>query len=289
MNNTTEIDKIGIYQILNKINGKLYIGSTSESFRKRFNLHKYHLRNDKHKNSHLQYAWNKYGEESFEFSIIEISEIKEEVLDREQYYIDSFDFENLYNINPFASGGLQFDEETLAKRAKTLSKLNKDRSDRYILWKNEILSNENLSEIEMNLFNLWKNRKPWNKGLKYESTDHLKVPKKKKGDRSNDIETKRNNAPEIEVYKDNILLGIFRSAKDLEEFSLTDECKFNVESRFKGEERMGTPSRKLRAPNINVSCRTGKPYKGLIFKFKCRETAPLIGDNQCESDKNGRR
>lgn len=61
---------------------------------------------------------------------------------------------------------------------------------------------------------------------------------------------------------------MFRSAKDLEEFSLTSECNFKVESRFKGEERMGTPSKKLRAPNINVSCRTGKPYKGLIFKFK---------------------
>ena len=31
---------------------------------------------------------------------------------------------------------------------------------------------------------------------------------------------------------------------------------------------MGAPSKKLRAPNINVSCRTGEPYKGLIFKFK---------------------
>ena len=268
MENTTEINKIGIYHILNKINDKLYIGSTIESFRKRFNLHKYQLRNNKHKNSHLQHAWNKYGEDNFEFLIIEICDNKEIVLDREQYYIDSKDFENLYNINPFATGGLQFSEETLQKRANTLSKLNKERSERYKLWVDKILSDENLSENELNLFNIWKNRIPWNKGKKYDSTDHLKVPKKKSGNRINDIETKRNKAPEIEVYKDNILLGTFRSAKDLEEFSLTEECEFKVESRFKGKERMGTPSKKLRAPNINVSCRTGNPYKGLIFKFK---------------------
>ena len=268
MENIAEIDKIGIYRILNKTNDKLYIGSTAESFRRRFNLHKHQLRNNKHKNSHLQHAWNKYGEDNFEFLIIEICDYKEIVLEREQYYIDSIDFENLYNINPFATGGIQFSDETLQKRANTLSKLNRERSERYKLWCNKILSNENLSEKELDLFNIWKNRIPWNKGKKYDSTNHLKVPKKIKGDRTKDIETKRNKAPEIEVYKNNKLLGVFRSAKDLEEFSLTSECNFKVESRFKGEERMGTPSKKLRAPNINVSCRTGKPYKGLIFKFK---------------------
>ena len=268
MKNITEIEKFGIYKILNKSNGKFYIGSTTESFRKRFNLHKYHLRNDKHKNSHLQYSWNKYGEDTFEFLILEKCELKETVLDREQYYIDSNDFEMLYNINPFATGGLQFSEETLLKRAKTLSKLNKERSERYKLWNKGILSLENLSENEIKLFNLWKNRIPWNKGIKYKSTDHLKVSKKIKGDRSKDRETKRNNAPEIEVYHNDKLIGVFRSAKDLEEFSTTDECNFEVTSRFKGSERMGAPSRKLRAPNINVSCRTGEPYKGLIFKFK---------------------
>lgn len=262
------MEEFGIYQILNKNNEKRYIGSTSESFKKRFNLHKHHLRNNKHKNSHLQYSWNKYGEDAFEFSILEICSDKLEVLDREQEYINSFDFEELYNINPFATGGLQFTQDILDRRGKTLSKLNKDRSEKYNLWKQGILLDENLTENELKLFELWKNRKPWNKGKKYKSTNHLKVPKKKQGDRTKDIETKRNKAPQIEVYEGEKLLGTFRSAKDLEEFSVTDHCIFNVKSRFKGESRMGTPSKKLRAPNINVSCRTGEPYKGLIFKFK---------------------
>ena len=280
------MNTFGIYEILNKKTNKKYIGSTSESFKKRFNLHKYHLRNNKHKNSHLQYSWNKYGEGEFDFNIIEVCINKESVLDREQYYIDREDFENLYNINPFATGGLQFSQEIIDKRSKTLNKLNKDRSERYKMWKSGLLSNENLSEKETELFNKWLNRKPWNKNKKYESTDHLKVPKRKKGDRSKDIETKRNNLPEIDVYENENFIKTFRSAKDIEEYSMSDECILNVNSRFKGEERMGTPSIKLRSFNINQSCRTGKPYKGLIFKYKVK-TAPPIGNNGCEASKNG--
>ena len=72
------MEEFGIYQILNKNNEKRYIGSTSDSFRKRWNLHKYHLRNNKHKNSHLQYAWNKYGEQTFSCSVVELFEWKGE-------------------------------------------------------------------------------------------------------------------------------------------------------------------------------------------------------------------
>lgn len=281
------MDKFGIYEILNKKTNKKYIGSTSESFRKRFNLHKYHLKNNKHKNSHLQYSWNKYGEEEFSFNIIEVCTDRKSVLDREQYYIDIEDFENLYNINPFATGGLQFSQEIIDKRSKTIVKINKDRSERYKMWKIGFLLNENLSEKEIELFNKWLNRKPWNKNKKYESTDHLKVPKQKKGDRTKDIETKRNNLPEIDIYENGNFIKSFRSAKDIEEYSMRNDCILNVNSRFKGENRMGTPSKKLRSFNINQSCKTGKPYKGLTFKYKVK-TAPLIGDDECEASKNGR-
>ena len=88
----TDLEKIGVYSIVNKLNNKQYIGSTSESFRKRWNLHKYHLRNNKHKNSHLQYSWNKYGEENFEFIILEKCDDKNKVLEIEQLYIDKEDF-----------------------------------------------------------------------------------------------------------------------------------------------------------------------------------------------------
>ena len=60
-----------IYKIINVVNGKLYIGSTMHKFSKRKSEHLTALRKGYHFNSHLQSAWNKYGEENFIFEILE--------------------------------------------------------------------------------------------------------------------------------------------------------------------------------------------------------------------------
>jgi group I intron endonuclease len=60
----------GIYKITNLINGKVYIGQSIDILNKRWPYHKYLLNCDKHSNKHLQNAWNKYGEDNFDFSII---------------------------------------------------------------------------------------------------------------------------------------------------------------------------------------------------------------------------
>lgn len=80
--------KSGIYKITNKINGKMYIGS-AVNISNRFSTHQYSLSNNKHKNSHLQSAWNLYGSEAFLFEILELVE-KDQLIEREQYYIDLF-------------------------------------------------------------------------------------------------------------------------------------------------------------------------------------------------------
>jgi group I intron endonuclease len=59
-----------IYQIRNIINNKIYIGSTN-NVRKRWNNHRSKLNNNIHENQYLQQAWSKYGENNFQFSIIE--------------------------------------------------------------------------------------------------------------------------------------------------------------------------------------------------------------------------
>lgn len=61
--------KTGIYKILNKRNNKVYIGSAID-IKKRWRDHKWHLNHNKHHNSHLQSAWNKFGENSFVFLIL---------------------------------------------------------------------------------------------------------------------------------------------------------------------------------------------------------------------------
>jgi len=77
----------GIYKITNIINGKFYIGSAI-SFRTRYNQHLSKLNLKKHHNKHLQYSYEKYGADNFEFSIIELCK-KEEIYFREQYYLDN--------------------------------------------------------------------------------------------------------------------------------------------------------------------------------------------------------
>lgn len=61
----------GIYEILNTINNKRYIGY-SENILNRWDRHKYNLRRKQSSCTHLQSSWSIYGEKVFKFSIIEI-------------------------------------------------------------------------------------------------------------------------------------------------------------------------------------------------------------------------
>jgi len=80
----------GIYAIMNLVNNKVYVGSTTRSFKTRWDVHQSYLRSNNHHNRHLQYAWNKYGEYSFQFTVLE--EIKNDtiIIEREQYWLDKF-------------------------------------------------------------------------------------------------------------------------------------------------------------------------------------------------------
>jgi GIY-YIG catalytic domain-containing protein len=60
----------GVYQIRCKRNGKIYVGSAVD-FRERWRAHCRDLRNGLHHNSHLQSAWNLYGEVGFEFAVLQ--------------------------------------------------------------------------------------------------------------------------------------------------------------------------------------------------------------------------
>jgi group I intron endonuclease len=59
-----------IYLIRNTKNGKVYVGSTNNRY-VRWRTHRKKLRSNSHHCHHLQAAWNKYGEESFSFEVVE--------------------------------------------------------------------------------------------------------------------------------------------------------------------------------------------------------------------------
>lgn len=108
----------GIYAIYNKINGKLYIGSSSE-LTKRLRQHLSNLKANRHTNKHLQRAYNKYGGENFEMQIL--AKVPEnEILYYEQNLIDTLGIENLYNILPTANSrrGWKPSDETRALWSK---------------------------------------------------------------------------------------------------------------------------------------------------------------------------
>lgn len=59
-----------IYKIINLVNDKFYVGSTTNK-KVRFREHRKQLRGNRHHCKHLQAAWNKYGEEKFDFRVVE--------------------------------------------------------------------------------------------------------------------------------------------------------------------------------------------------------------------------
>jgi len=79
--------KTGVYKILNKINGKFYIGS-AKNITSRWDQHRRSLLKDKHSNPMLQRAVKKYGFDSFIFEVLEQCTLFN-LQSREQYYLDT--------------------------------------------------------------------------------------------------------------------------------------------------------------------------------------------------------
>jgi group I intron endonuclease len=96
----------GIYKIVNKVNGNYYVGSTKNFNNRWRRKHRKQLRGNYHTNLRLQRAWNKYGENAFEFQIIEeVVEISS-LYPTEQKYLDiaKTEQDKCYNLKFVAEG-----------------------------------------------------------------------------------------------------------------------------------------------------------------------------------------
>ena len=95
----------GVYAIKNNENGMCYIGQTI-NIKKRWMQHKADLRSNRHDSRLLQGAWNKYGEDSFSFIVLEY--LPERFLCvAEQWWIKYLDAkEHGYNVSEGGKGNV---------------------------------------------------------------------------------------------------------------------------------------------------------------------------------------
>lgn len=98
--------KQGIYKITNTLNKKMYIGS-SKNMKLRMKEHLRNLINNNHPNNRLQNSFNKYGIEHFSFSVVSYQPdlSKEDLLELEELIINSYEREELFNLQFQTNGG----------------------------------------------------------------------------------------------------------------------------------------------------------------------------------------
>ena len=130
------LHKTGVYEIVNIITNERYIGSASRvgksnslsGFYVRFDKHKLLLKNNKHYNIHLQRAYNKYGENNFNFNVLSICP-PEYCIKLEQWFIDNLKPE--FNIRKIADSnkGIKFTAEHKEKLSKSIKNSLKNKVD----------------------------------------------------------------------------------------------------------------------------------------------------------------
>lgn len=111
----------GMYKIINKVNGKYYVGCSADIDSPntgRWYRHKQRLKTNTHPNKHLQSSWNKYGEENFVLIICESCTV-DELIKTEQKYLNIAKGEsvNVYNSS-FIAGRVEMTLEIRAKLRK---------------------------------------------------------------------------------------------------------------------------------------------------------------------------
>jgi group I intron endonuclease len=124
--------KPAIYLIYCLGNQKSYVGQ-SKSVKKRFSDHRSNLKNQRHVNTHLQQAYDKYGADMFVFKVLEYLEdtSPENLTIRETYWIDFFDSTNRekgFNKKEAGNAG-RHNEETKQKISEIKKSKNLKHSD----------------------------------------------------------------------------------------------------------------------------------------------------------------
>lgn len=155
----------GIYIIKNIIDGKIYVGSAC-NLKSRINNHIWSLRKNKHANIKLQRAYDKYGENSFTFNVLEFVDIdrddsrfKEILLEREQYWIDKTRAcERGVGYNIMTKAGSNIGYVPTEETRKNISKKHKGKSFNDFFYKGIVFSDEFIQKMKEGIKNSKKRR-----------------------------------------------------------------------------------------------------------------------------------
>lgn len=114
-----------IYVIVNKINGKMYVGKANDPT-KRWERHRENWVHKRFSHYPLYRAMLKYGKVNFSFHVIEEFDNEPEALEAEVWWISYFKSigAELYNCTPGGDGwvGIRHKESTKRKMSKTHKK-----------------------------------------------------------------------------------------------------------------------------------------------------------------------
>lgn len=174
--------KPGIYCIFNITSNIRYIGS-SKNMSNRICMHKRELRDNRHDNHRLQNDYNK--KDSFDYIILENCDI-EDLLDREQYYINLYG--GIHSFQVYNEVSADYTDRTIETRKRmskwqkgkpksieTRKKMSLKRKGKYIQpWnkgKKNIYSEETLNKIRLSRLG----KSSWNKGIPRDEATKLKI------------------------------------------------------------------------------------------------------------------
>ncbi len=264
LGNITELDLRGVYKIQNTQNNKIYVGSTNKTFLKRMRQHNTKLRQGRHHSIHMQRAYELYGEDSFEFSIVEV--LSENFLERESHWIQFYNSCNPefgYNTNPDCTKSPMLQKEVSEKVSKSLSSFYKE-------WRESDLDS---------YYKRWEYKResiPWNKDKKMTSSQTEKMHSRKTitdkviEARSKMSKSFREKQDYIDVYDEDLnFIKRFGCMSNLFEWSQTEENNLPMKLR-KGESKI------IPVEKICKSIKSNKAYKGLFFKKAPKEEKSLL-------------
>ncbi len=234
----------GIYKIENKVNGKVYIGSSID-IEVRWKNHIRSLNGkDKYFNDYLHRQWREYGEENFIFNIIEECNVYE--LDKkEQYWIefyDSMDRENGYNLKEAGKRG-KLSEETRRKLS--------------IAAKGKIFSEETRKKLSIAA----KGRQAF-KDHKHSDNTKEKMSKSR-------ISYFNNNPDKLDELKESLKEGRFKGNSHSKESK--EKISNSMKGKMAGSKHHSLVLTKQQGEEILIKLNNGAKVKDLSLEYCCRQ------------------